>query len=202
MRAMRALIVAREPASRRGLRLLVRRLPGLEVVGECQDVAELLDAVGELEPDLVLLHSRGVPELLRPLSPPRAEAERHAEADRVREVQAWAGKARFAVKKPNGRITFVSVDELLWVEAAHDYMRLYTAEGSQLIRETMTRIERQLDPDSFVRIHRSTIVRVDAVTEIQYDQQGRCRVLLADGNERTVSCEGRKRLQAVIGLSV
>ncbi len=196
MRTMRALIVAREPASRRGLRLLVRRLPGLEVVGECQDAAELLDAVGELEPDLVLLHSHGLPELLRPLSPPRAEA------DRVRDVQAWAGKARFAVKKPNGRITFVSVDELLWVEAAHDYMRLYTAEGSQLIRETMTRIELQLDPDSFVRIHRSTIVRVDAVTEIQYDQQGRCRVLLVDGNERTVSRAGRQRLQAVIGLSV
>ena len=196
MRTMRALIVAREPASRRDLRLLLRRLPGLEVVGECQDAAELLDAVGELEPDLVLLHSHGLPELLRPLSPPRAEA------DRVRDVQAWAGKARFAVKKPNGRITFISVDELLWVEAARDYMRLYTAEGSQLIRETMTRIERQLDPDSFVRIHRSTIVRVDAVTEIQYDQEGHCRVLLADGNERTASRAGRKRLQAVIGLSL
>ena len=199
---MRALIVAREPASRRGLRLLLRELPGLEVVGECQDAAEVLDAVGELEPDLVLLHSRGLAELLRPSPTPRAGVGPRVEADRVRDVQAWAGTTRFAVRKPNGRITFISVDELLWVEAARDYMRLYTAEGSQLIRETMTRIERQLDPDSFVRIHRSTIVRVDSVTEIQYDQQGRCRVLLADGNERTVSRAGRKRLQAVIGLSV
>ena len=104
--------------------------------------------------------------------------------------------------KTQQRIYFIRTDEVDWIEAAGNYVRLHLGGKTHLLRQTMNALARQLDPDRFLRIHRSTIVRVDAVTEIQYDQQGRCRVLLADGNERTVSREGRKRLQAVIGLSV
>lgn len=88
------------------------------------------------------------------------------------------------------------------MEAACDYVRLHTADAAHLIRETMARIEKQLDSRAFVRVHRSTIARVDSVREIKYDQEGRCLVLLSDGAQRAASRAGRKRLQATLGFSI
>lgn len=107
---------------------------------------------------------------------------------------------RFFVKKPKGRMLVVSAEQVLWTEARRDYIRLHTTDGPHLIRDTMTVIEQQLDPRQFVRIHRSTIVRLDEIAEIQTVGDGKLAVVLKDGSRHAVSASGRQRLQDRLGL--
>ena len=88
--------------------------------------------------------------------------------------------------RSSGKITFVKVAELDWLEASGNYVRLHTARGSHLIRETLSNLESRLDPHQFVRIHRSTIVNLDRVKELQphFNEQ---LVILVDGTELKMS---------------
>lgn len=192
---IRALVVADAPAERHGLRRLAGQLPGVAVVGESDGRDGLLETVAELEADLLLVDAARLQGLLAGSREPPAPGTGTGPT-------AVSHPTRFAVRRPNGRITLVPVEDLLWVEAARDYVRLHTAAGSHLVRDTMSRVEQQLAPDRFVRVHRSTIVRLDAVREIRSDPDGRCLLQLADGSERAVSHTGRKRLQAAVGLSL
>jgi two-component system LytT family response regulator len=81
------------------------------------------------------------------------------------------------------------------IEAAGNYAELH-AEGGRtfLIRETMTELERQLDAESFARIHRSTIVSIEHVAEIVPDGDGDFRVRLVDGSELRMTRSYRERL--------
>lgn len=199
MEAIKALIVADEPADRQVLSHLLHEVSDVQVVGECEGREDLLEIAREVDADLILLDTAGLTALLGQSSEPGAAV---SPANGASPVGATRIPSRFAVKRSNGRITLISVDDLLWVEAARDYVRLHTSDGSHLIRETMANIEKQLDSLSFVRIHRSTIARVDSVREIKYDQEGRCLVLLSDGAERAASRTGRKRLQETLGFSI
>ncbi len=73
---------------------------------------------------------------------------------------------RVAVKA-NGRAYFVRVNDLDWIEAADNYVRLHTGATSHLLRESLRAFESKLDPRAFLRIHRSAIVNVDAIREMQ-----------------------------------
>lgn len=195
MGRIRVVVVAGASATRHELRLLAAQLPGVDAVGESDGHAGLLDAVSELEADLLLIDAA----CLRPL----VDGLRESRAPSVDGRPLTASPAaRFAVKRPNGRITLVPVEEVLWLEAARDYVRLHTLAGSHLIRDTMSRLERHLTSHRFVRVHRSTIVRLDAVQEIRSDPEGRCLVHLVDGTKRDVSRAGRKRLQEAVGFSL
>jgi two-component system LytT family response regulator len=108
---------------------------------------------------------------------------------------------RFVVRS-SGRIHFVDVAEVDWVEAAGDYVRLHTGERSHLMRQTMKELEDSLDPDVFVRIHRSTIVRIGFVKEIRTTGTGQYVVLLEDGTRRNLSRSGRRRLEEVLGRAL
>lgn len=132
-------------------------------------------------------HSEHIRERIRSLlegAPNGASPRKAQPADRV-------------VIRSQGRVAFVSVDEILWIEAADNYVRLHTAGRSHLLRETMANIESDLDPDRFVRIHRSTIINVEHMSEIRSTPPH--AVLLADGTVRRVSQSGRERLEAVLG---
>jgi two-component system LytT family response regulator len=89
---------------------------------------------------------------------------------------------RFVIKT-GGRVTFVDADAICWVEAAGDYVRLHTPEKSHLLRETMSGMEDQLDPDRFLRIHRSTIVNTDCLKELRPYGNSEHIVVLEDGTE-------------------
>jgi len=116
-------------------------------------------------------------------------------------VTLATGSRPFAVRS-RGRITFVNESDLLWVGAARDYVRLHTPDGSHLIRDTMSQLEEQLDPARFTRIHRSTIVRVDAIARIQTKGNGRCYAVLSDGTELVMSRSGKHRLERTLGLAI
>jgi two-component system LytT family response regulator len=109
-----------------------------------------------------------------------------------------SGRDRIMIKS-SGRIQFVAVSEIDWVEAAGDYVRLHTGERSHLLRETMKGLQARLDPDRFVRVHRSTIVRLSFVREVRSSDSGQYDVVLKDGTRRSLSRSGRKRLEEALG---
>lgn len=106
------------------------------------------------------------------------------------------------VARVNRRVSLVAPDDVLWVASARDYVRLHTAEGSHLIRETMTNVGERLDPERFVRIHRTTLVRLDAVQEFHVRTNGTLEVVLPGGVTRPVSSSGRERLTEALGFEL
>ena len=105
---------------------------------------------------------------------------------------------RVAVKT-RGRTRVVSIDDIDWIGAEGNYLSLHVGEEQHLIRETMNAFEQQLDPQSFVRIHRSTIVNLDRVRELTPLFNADQCVLLKDGTELTLSRSYHDRVKALLG---
>ncbi len=103
------------------------------------------------------------------------------------------------VIKAQGRISFLPVDEIDWIEAAGKYARVHAGAAEHLMREPMHRLEAQLDPERFVRIHRSTIVNLDSIRELEPMFHGEYRVYLKNGAELTLSRGYRAKLRERIG---
>src|SRR5215212_733939 len=101
--------------------------------------------------------------------------------------------------KEEGRMYVVKTAEIDWVEAYGNYARLHVGPRAHLIRETMNNLERALDPARFARIHRSTIVNLDRIKEMQPWFSGEYVVLLADGTKLKLSRWYRERLEQRLG---
>jgi len=101
---------------------------------------------------------------------------------------------RLAVKSA-GRVVFVRVEEIDWVEAAHNYIVLHVGKESHMLRETMNAFEERLSPEKFVRISRSTIVNIDRIKELQPLFYGEYNVTLHNGTRLTLSRRYRDKLQ-------
>jgi two-component system LytT family response regulator len=101
---------------------------------------------------------------------------------------------RFLVKG-DGQMYFVAVDDIDWVEAYGNYVRLHVGKGVHLIRETLGNIERQLDPARFARVHRSSIVNLDRVARMDLWGAGDYVVLLKDGTKLKLSRWYRSRIE-------
>ena len=106
------------------------------------------------------------------------------------------------VVKNAGRVTFVRVDEIDWIEAADYYVRLHVARKSHLLRETMSALEEQLDPARFFRVHRSAIVNLDRLVEIQPYFHGEHVLVLSDGSKLKLSRSRKEKLEAVLRQSI
>jgi len=100
--------------------------------------------------------------------------------------------------KSGGRVFFLRTDEIDWIEAAGNYVRLHLGTESHLFRETMNRMEARLDGRRFARIHRSRIVNTERVKELQPWFNGDYVVVLRDGTRLTLS-RGYKKLQQKLG---
>ena len=97
-------------------------------------------------------------------------------------------------------IRFVEVMELVCCEAEGSYVRLFTKDQSYLIRENLGKLEKRLDPAKFVRIHRSSLVRVDAIRELQNWSAHEWLAVLANGRKCIVSRAHRDRLKEIMQL--
>jgi two-component system LytT family response regulator len=93
--------------------------------------------------------------------------------------------------KDRGQIFRVDVDTIEHIEAAGDYMCIYTGDNSLILRETMKDLERRLDPRVFQRVHRSTIVNLDQVRQVKPHTNGECFLVLDSGAEVKVSLSYR-----------
>jgi len=103
------------------------------------------------------------------------------------------------VIKSAGRIFFLGVEEIDWVEAADNYVRLHAGRASHLLRETMNSIEKRLDPAQFMRVHRSTIINTRRIKELHALFHGEYEITLIDGTRLTTGRGYRERLQELFG---
>jgi two-component system LytT family response regulator len=103
------------------------------------------------------------------------------------------------VVKSGGRVFFLRTEEIDWIEAAGNYVRLHLGTDSHLFRETMNALEAKLDVNRFFRIHRSRIVNIERIQELQPWFNGEYAVILRDGTRLTLSRGYREKLQERLG---
>ncbi|HEX8388515.1 MAG TPA: LytTR family DNA-binding domain-containing protein [Sphingomonas sp.] len=89
--------------------------------------------------------------------------------------------------KDRGQIFRVDVDTIERIDAAGDYMCIYTGDNTLILRETMKDLEKRLDPRRFQRVHRSTIVNLDLVKQVKPHTNGECFLVLGSGAQVKVS---------------
>src|SRR4051812_6734379 len=104
---------------------------------------------------------------------------------------------RLVIKTGTRRI-FLQPEKIEWIEAERDYMRLHIGRESHLVRETMQQMEKLLDPQRFIRVHRSTIVNLEFVREMQPLYSGDYKVILRDGTELSSSRAYRAQLRPLL----
>lgn len=104
---------------------------------------------------------------------------------------------RLAVRN-NGQILFLAPEEIEWIEAAGNYVRLSANGESHLLRETMSGVESKLPEERFLRIHRSAIVNLEAVRELTPSPHGDFVVVLKSGKKLPLSRGCRDRLEAAL----
>ena len=102
------------------------------------------------------------------------------------------------VIKSGGRIYFLSVEDVDWIEAADNYVELHVGRESHLLRETISGLAARLDPARFLRIRHSTIVNIERVKELRPLFRGEYLIVLRDGTELTSSRRYRKNLDAIL----
>ncbi len=115
-------------------------------------------------------------------------------ASLIRDLKAEKRYLERLVVKSVGRVFFLKADDIDWIEAAGNYVKLHTGREAHMIRETMNGIEAKLDPDKFLRIHRSTVVNIDRIKELHPMFSGDYAVILRNGTELALSRNYRERL--------
>ena len=117
-----------------------------------------------------------------------AEVAPDSMPDMDEETEHAAGRFEKLINiKDRGQIFRVDVDSIERIDAAGDYMCIYTGDNSLILRETMKDLERRLDPRVFQRVHRSKIVNLDRVRQVRPHTNGECLLVLESGAEVKVS---------------
>jgi two-component system LytT family response regulator len=258
---LRVVIVDDEAPAREGLRLRLRKEPGVRIVGEFADAKSALVAIRADPPDVLFLdiempgangfqllqkagdidlpavvfvtahdaHAvkafgvRALDYLLKPVEQDRLQealararqywdSRRKSElADRVRSIisgqtpqpaPAVAPQSGSVVRIPvrrDGAIHFVNASDIDWIDAAGDSVRLHTGKVTHVLRKSMGDMIAMLDAKQFVRIHRSTIVNIARVRELQPWFHGEYVVVLVDGTKLKLSRGHREKLSALLG---
>ena len=101
--------------------------------------------------------------------------------------------------RADGRITFLHTREIDWIEADDKYVHLHTGKGARMVRQTLATIESELDPKKFLRVHRSAIVNVDRIKELQPLFNGEHSIILDDGTRLTLSRKYKDKLFEQLG---
>lgn len=152
--------------------------------------------------------------LLKPIEPSRFNAAIDRVAQRLGPAQSESNPPGLAalladlrarrsltdrfVIRDGHRVTFVAVDDVDWIDAAGNYVRLHAAGRTHLLRETMHSIEARLNPEQFVRVHRSVIVRLDRIVELEPYFHGEYVLTLKDGSRITSSRSYSVRLRSLL----
>ena len=103
------------------------------------------------------------------------------------ELRAREQYADRLLVKSDGRVTVLQVEDVDWIEAADNYARVHTAAGRYLVREPIKTLERKLNPRHFARVHRSAIVNLARVRELQPMFGGEYVIILSTGAKLTLS---------------
>jgi two-component system LytT family response regulator len=120
----------------------------------------------------------------------------------LQELSARSSHLDRLLVKSGGRAFFLKTDGLDWVEAEGKYVRLHVGRESHLLQEPIGSLEAQLDPKKFLRIHRSTIVNIDRIRELQPWFHQEYRVILCDGTALMLSRGCRKKIADLLEHSL
>ncbi|MEO8504391.1 MAG: LytTR family DNA-binding domain-containing protein [Acidobacteriota bacterium] len=101
--------------------------------------------------------------------------------------------------RSGGRIVLVKVEDIDWIDGAGNYLKVHVGREAYLLRHTMAGIEERLDPRRFLRIHRSTIVHVDRIVELQTAYSGEYVAVLRNGTRLVISRSYRGKLEELAG---
>jgi two-component system, LytTR family, response regulator len=249
---IRAIIAEGERTARSHLRRMLESEAGVQVLAECTNESEMVNAVRLHRPDVLVLDAclpgtndlsalNSVPPAERPLLivtsahdgyaarafeaqaldyllKPFDQKRLHAAIERTRaeilkahdrrltrrlldflaEADSESPMDKRLVVKSEGRVVFLKMDEIDWIEAAANYVRLQVGTQSYLMREGISHIATRLDPNQFLRIHRSIIVNVHRIKELQPCNRGEYMVILANGKELSCSRGYRAQLQQLL----
>ncbi|HUX33747.1 MAG TPA: LytTR family DNA-binding domain-containing protein [Gemmatimonadaceae bacterium] len=138
--------------------------------------------------------ARLAPDVHDVVAPSRIDAIARTVVDLLR---AERQRSRIVVRSER-RLLFLRQDEIDWVEAAGNYVRLHVRGSAHVLRQSMKNMEARLDPQMFVRIHRSAIVNVEHIRELQPWLHGEYVVILDDGTRLSASRVFSDRLDALI----
>ncbi len=133
----------------------------------------------------------------------RLQIQHKREGDLSERLQAMLAQVREEKKylerlviKSGGRVFFLKVNEIDWIEAAANYVRLQTGRESHLLRETIKGLEARLDPGKFLRLNRSTLVNIERIKELQsWSNNGEYAVILKTGIRLISSRNYRDKLE-------
>ena len=250
---IRAAIVDDEPLARHRIRGLLAEAGDVEVIAECANGKEAIEALVESPPDVLFLdvqmpeingfdvlqaigvdhvpvvvfvtahdqfalrafEAHALDYLLKPFDDERFEAALQRARQRIREQQVGDLDRRLRafleeVREDRGylqrlvvptgqRSVVVRTDQIDWIEAERNYIRLHVGDRGYLLRENLSRIESALDPTTFCRIHRSTIVNIDRIEAIETLLRGEYQVVLHDGTKLTSGRGYRRNLHSIMG---
>lgn len=265
MTALRAIVVDDEKLARRGLALRLAQNPQVDVVAECANGQEALQAIAAESPDLVFLDIQmpgmdgfdvvcelqsdampliifvtafdryaidafkihAVDYVLKPIEEERLDeavsraVERHAlqslgskeslmalvsgrnDASAARELvledhpqQSWPERLTI---KDGSEFQFIRIADIQWIDAAGDYMCVHADGRTHIMRTTMKRLESTLNPDTFIRVHRSSIVNANAIASATSHLNGEYILTLHGGARLKVSRSYRDRIKSLLG---
>jgi two-component system LytT family response regulator len=117
----------------------------------------------------------------------------------LEEARGDRGYLQRLVVPSGNRSVFVRTEQIDWIEAERNYVRLHVGDRTYLLRENLSRITSALDPATFCRIHRSTVVNIDRIQAVETLLRGEYVVLLHDGTKLTTGRGYRRNLSLIMG---
>lgn len=245
MEKIKAIIVDDEELGRSIIQEFLVQHPDIEVLAECRDAHEALQAIETFQPDLLFLDIQ-MPEingfellemlqqkpkvifstaydqfaikafdinaidyLLKPYDSERfslaveravnslisTQKSDDALKKLLRSIQSSQNYVDRLLIKHAGRIVIVSVREISLIQAMDDYAEVSTRNETYLIQHSLNHLEERLNPDQFIRVHRSYIVNIDAIRDIVTWTSGRYKLFLKNGKEIFLSRSGYQKLK-------
>ena len=133
--------------------------------------------------------------VLKPINSERFDKAVRRAIEQLRAERRYA--SRFAVRSGSS-FSFVRAEDIDWIDGADNYVRLHVSGREHLLRDTMKSIESRLQPDIFVRVHRSTIVNIDRVASVQPHNHGEYVIIMRDGARLNASRSYSDRLRMLV----
>ena len=212
---LRAVIVDDEPLALARMRRLIERDGRVDIVAECGTGADAIDALRTYRPDVAFLdvqmpgarqreHAEAVGAqaadyLLKPLSYPRLRA-----ANERLQPAGEAPSPKYAVRltvQAGARLRVLDVGAIDCLVAQANYVEVEAGDQRHRVRDTLAGLEARLDPEAFVRIHRSRIVRIAAIRDLELLDSGELLLRLENGRRLSTGRRYRERLRQAVGLA-
>jgi two-component system LytT family response regulator len=190
------------------------KLTGFEMLELLDEYPEIIFTTAYDEFALRAFELNAVDYLMKPFSKVRFDdalekvftrlknkSQQNTTVEKLKEqVQETSGPQERFFVKTGSRIDVIPVEDIIHVEAQDDYVELHTSKGRFLKKETMNRLEHQLSPEKFIRVHRSHIIRVDQMEKLEKYGKESYMVILKNGAKVLVSKSRIKSLKEQLGI--